>query len=439
VLERGHELALAGALGALDPDQQTSPRALADAVEVASRVRRFAIGRGGEKDPLAERAADVARRGVARLAAYAAIHGSHAEVPIARALPHVPLEEAGTLGKAVECPSEEGSLDARLEVMESEPLPVGGAVRSCWDAFASSLAQTVQAVGSAEEHARLLLAAAERPHRQALAISLADRLRERVDLKPSGAIRLADGLGAQRATRAIVFAALLRAVHIGRPSAADAPRLAAWIGVQRDADGGYGSALATRSAVRALLAEGAVSGAPSKVVVEASGERREVEVAASAQVIVPLPDTATKASVRVRGAGVVARFERPVLRLWAHPPSAAAGPLQIEAEWPDDAKAGKSGKLVVRLRHGLGRQVTADATIPLPPGAALAAPVEGIRQLQGVLGVRRELDGSELPTVVEIPLRFALPGRFTAPEARARVAFEELGRGIAPARPFKVE
>jgi hypothetical protein len=69
----------------------------------------------------------------------------------------------------------------------------------------------------------------------------------------------------------------------------------------------------------------------------------------------------------------------------------------------------------------------------------LAEPVSGIRQVQGTLIVRAELDSSRLPFLLGIPLRFGLPGRVTVPEARARIAFEDLPRSIAPARPLRIE
>jgi hypothetical protein len=271
-----------------------------------------------------------------------------------------------------------------------------------------------------------------------LATALAERLRERVALKPSGAIRLPDELTARRAARATVFAALLRSIHLGKSAVADAEKLAAFVGVQRDADGGYGSPLATRAVVRALLAEGPPVKDPSHVHFEVAGEARDLEVPPSAHLVVPLPAGATSVSLRVKGPGVVARFERPVLRLWSHPPSDAASAVHVEATWPEDAGAGRSGTLRLRLRHALGRTVTADVTVPLPPGATLAEPVTGVRQVQGVLTLRRGLDAGDAPTVIELPLRFALEGRFTVPEARARVAFEEMPRAVVPARPFAV-
>src|SRR5262245_61321482 len=83
--------------------------------------------------------------------------------------------------------------------------------------------------------ARAFLALADRPHRASVAATLIDRLREKVSLRPSGAITLPEGSARDRAARAVVFAALLRGVRAGTPGPAPAPadRLAAWIGVQR--------------------------------------------------------------------------------------------------------------------------------------------------------------------------------------------------------------
>ncbi len=438
VLERGWEQALAGALESLDPDEQASPRAMADAIEVASRLRRWAIARGGEKDPLAERAAEIARRATGRLAVYAAISRDIARTPIARALPFAPAKEVALLGKAAECPEEAGSFDARLEALEAEPPVINGTAKPCWDAFVTNTAEAVQATGDAEDMARLVLAVIERPQRQVLAVALADRLRERVALKPSGAILLADDLAARRSARATVFAALLRSIHAGKAGAADADRLAAFVGVQRDVDGSYGSPQATRAVVRALLAEGPSLQASSQVKVESDGVTRDLEVLPAAHLVLPLPASATRVRVRVKGPGIVARFERPVLRLWSSPPPDGSSPLHVEALWPEEARAGRGGTLRLRLRQTLGRPITADLTVPLPPGVTLAEPVNGVRQVQGVLSIRRALDGSELPQVIELPLRFALAGRFTAPEVRARVAFEEMARAVAPARPLVV-
>ena len=70
------------------------------------------------------------------------------------------------------------------------------------------------------------------------------------ELRPSGGVTLPAAVSKDRASRALVFAALLRVASIGK-SAATPDKLAAWLRVQRDVQGGYGSSLATLAAVRA--------------------------------------------------------------------------------------------------------------------------------------------------------------------------------------------
>jgi hypothetical protein len=76
--------------------------------------------------------------------------------------------------------------------------------------------------------------------------------------------------------------------------------------------------------------------------------------------------------------------------------------------------------------------------VPLPPGAVLAEPVSGVRQVQGALYVTTQLDSDPLPRVFEIPLRFALPGTVTFPEAVGRIDDDELPPTRAPARPLAI-
>src|SRR5207249_2934163 len=158
-----------------------------------------------------------------------------------------------------------------------------------------------------------------------------------------------------------------RAIHFGNAgNVASADRLAAWIGVQRDADGGYGSPLATRMVVRALLAEGPALKETSRVKIASGNFKREIDVAPSAHLVLSLPANATKVNVEVKGPGVIARFERPVLRLWSSPPDENKSPLHIEAIWPKDLKAGTSATLLLRVRNGFGTSETIDTTLPLP-------------------------------------------------------------------------
>ena len=131
----------------------------------------------------------------------------------------------------------------------------------------------------------------------------------------------------------------------------------------------------------------------------------------------------------------MARLERPALRLWSHPPDAAESPLELDVAWPADARAGTTGVVSVSVRHTRGRATTVDVRLPLPPGVSLAEPVAGVRQVQGVLLVRRTMvadAGCRWRSIC--PLRFGLAGTVTVPEARASVAFEEVPRAVAPAR-----
>ncbi|WP_437593378.1 alpha-2-macroglobulin family protein [Sorangium sp. So ce1000] len=440
VVERGLAGALTAALEAMDPDRLSSAAAMADAVEVAALVGRWAAARGGDGAPLVARAEDIGRRAVGRLLAYKA---SKKDVvfwpPELRARTFAPAAVAEELPKIdARCPPEPMQPTAALDALEVEPSPAGGAVNACWDALVTRTLDEVIRGGDRVVLARVLLALAERPHRAALAANVADRLRAWVALLPTGGITLPPGQAEDRSARAVVYAALLRASGLGR-SAAPPAKLLGWVGVQRDVRGGYGAPASTLAVVRALLAHGGEGRGPARVSVTSGGARRDVEVGPSGRLVVPLDAGATEVEVAAAGPAVVARLERPALRRWSRPPTAAASPMQVEISWPKRPRAGTTGKLGVSLRHTLGRPVEVDVRIPLPPGVSLAAPLGGVRQVNGVLALRAPLEASRLSTLVEIPVRFALAGKVTAPEAQARVAQEELPRAVVPARPIVIE
>ncbi|MCC6555919.1 MAG: hypothetical protein IT372_23410, partial [Polyangiaceae bacterium] len=328
--------------------------------------------------------------------------------------------------------------DEALDALDAEPASAAGAAEACWDAFVTDTTAAAQRDGDRVRLARAVLALAERPHRAAAAAALADRLRQAVSLGASGGVALPPHQAGDRAARAIVYAALLRAAGLGKSAAAPA-RLSAWLAVQRDPRGGYGSASATRAAVRALLSQPDGPPGPTRVTIVAGSTRREVEVGSSARVVVPLDPAAVRVEVSAAGPGVAARLERPVLRLWSSPPDDAASPVHMAVAWPERPRAGKTGTLAVSLQHGLDRPVSIDARIPLPPGVSLARPVNGVSQIQGTLVVRADMAAARQPKRLEIPVRFALAGKLTAPEARARVAFQDLAHAVAPARPLRVE
>jgi hypothetical protein len=438
VLERGFDRAVTGALESLDPDRLASPGAMADAIEIGGRACRWAIARGGERDPLAERAGEVAKRATGKLAVYAKLNAAASRLAVARAQVWAPAAVVKILGKTAECPDNAGTLADRIDALDAEPPPAGGSSKACWDAFVANTVDSATSLGDVVDLARVVLALAERPHRVFLASALAERLREGVSLEPSGAISLEHSLASRRSARAIVFSSLMRSIRLGKRSVASADKLATWVLVQRDAQGGYGSSEATRSVVRALLAEGAERSESSRVIVKVDGTKREVDVPPSAHLTIPLDPKTTKVDLEVKGQGVVARFERPALRLWSHPPDESESALHVEATWPAKPHAGKTGTLRLLVRHSLSRAITVDLRIPLPPGVSLAEPVHDVRQVQGALTVRRGVEATERPTAIEIPVRFGLGGRVTAPEVVARVAFEEGPRAIAPARPLMI-
>jgi hypothetical protein len=438
VLERGIDRPLAAALEAMEPDRLRSREALADAIEVAARVARWATAKQGDGSALAARATEVLGRARGRLAVFG---GQEDGVPQwlldNRLRAWVPPDGAPRARAA--CPPDEARSKGSLRVIEGEPAPESGSALACWDALVASAADDAQSHGDPVELARTFLAIADRPHRAALAATLLERLREKVALRPSGAIALPEAMAKDRSSRAVVYAALLRGARTVTPSPAPPDRLAAWIGVQRDADGGYGSALATREVVRALLDSGVEEQGTSRVVVVAGKQRHELTVPPSARVELMLDPSIVSVALEVEGPGLVARLERPVVRLWSVASPAPESPLHLSVAWPSDARAGRNGVVSISIRHTRGRPTPVDVRIPLPAGVSLASRVQGVRQLQGVLIVRRLLDASGLATQVDVPVRFALAGVVMVPEARAFVAFEEVPRALTPARRLVVQ
>jgi hypothetical protein len=136
--------------------------------------------------------------------------------------------------------------------------------------------------------------------------------------------------------------------------------------------------------------------------------------------------------------GVVARTERSMLRSFLHAIDPGASPVHLQVEAPAAPTAGSTALLHVSVRHDLARHADIVVRAPLPPGAALAEHIEGIRQVQGALYLRASLAADPLPRVFAIPLRFGLSGRVTMPEIVARIDDEELAPARAPARPLVI-
>ncbi len=454
-LERGNASAIEAALAALDPDTIVSLDGLSYAEEAAARIQKWAVAQRGESDPLAVRAGDAVRRSIGRL--LARIEARRAGLPSAstnmamnmnaggvwssqrRALRWAPPDLVSSVAKVDDCPPDlpASVMETGLAVLEAEPSSADGVIQACWDSAVTSVVETVTESGDRAALARAVLALAERPQRAALAASLAEKLRSWTALRPSGGVTLSPATSKDRASRALVFAALLRSASIGKPSVATPDKLAAWLRVQRDVQGGYGSPLATLAAVRALINQPAEAQEVTKVSIVADGVTKEVVVHANETVTVPLGAKVLAVDLESTGPGVVARLARPGLRLWSSPPDTTSSPIALDVQWPEQPKAGVKQVLRILASSRASRYLNIDVRIPLPPGAALAEGGTRARQIQGQIVVRTRLDADGTSTPLELPIRFGLAGKFTIPEARARTD-EDAAPTIAAARPIRI-
>jgi hypothetical protein len=433
VLERGYAEPLAAALDALEPERISAPTSLVDVMETARRVHRWAVTQQNARArSLATISEAMERRALGRYRALTAARktddGAEAsnDVDGARiiALGHGPPK------RALVCP-EHGSGDPRL--LDIEPSP-GPSVPPCWGAMVTDTLAVLERSSSPVGIARGVLAAADRPHRMHNARLLADHLRRTVRLRSNGEMSGA----LDRADRALVYAALLRAGNMGTVTATP-ETLFAGLAKLRDAVGGYGSPSATAAVARALLSSQLAGHGASRVVIT-TGEGstpRSVDVAEGAFVSVALPADARAVHLETAGPGLVARLERPALRAFTHPPPPGASAVKVETVWPSDAQAGKTGTLRLVLSQSRAGSETVDTRVPLPPGVSLASSgTRGVHQMQGRLLVRWATPSTG--TFVDIPVRFGLRGRFTAPEVSARLADETSGIATGPAQTLVV-
>lgn len=474
VLERGYDDAVAAALESLEPERQRSPHSLVDALEGGLRVARWATTKDKPRHrALAEIAQASADRALGRfnvITKAGGVQSTGVSAPSmwalrtrAALLTRQPLPPAEQDGKGVDlCPPDHADVHAASssraladdeEVLDLEPVP-SAAVPPCWGAYVSAATRALSRESDPERLASALVALADRPHHSAVTANLADRLRTLVKLDgggemdlrgtPAGTSRNArtPGNQADRARRATIYAALLRTQRFGKKVASD-DVLFGKIAALRDVNGGYGASGATVAVLRALLSSQLEGRGPSRVHVRVvksstnpSAFDRDVDVPESGFVVVALPASTLDVTVKVNGPGLVARVERPVLRLWTRPPPPQESPVGLEIKWPKDAVAGATGMLEVHLRHSLEGSVEVDARVPLPPGVTLGAPTKGATQLQGVLVVREPVDRGG--SVMEIPVRFGLAGKVTVPEATARIARSSSAAATAPARPLAI-
>lgn len=445
VLERGYDDAIAAALDSLEPERQTSTLALVDALEASTRIERWATQRSTPRHrALAAIAKGIAERSLGRFEAYAKLDEAArgADAPGAwtlRARVHALTKRPrrGPVGRAA-AESDGGLCPPPAEAaLDAEPAPAPSPL-PCWGAYVSNAARELETSRDPAALASAVLALAERPHRATAAKQLVERLRRLARLQPTGDVDVPGDR--TRAAYALVYAALLRAQKLGDSSASQ-DALFGKLAALRDVTGGYGSSSATLGVVRALLASrleghGATR---ARVRVARPGQGvldRRVDVPANGFVDVALPAGALDVRIETEGPGLVARLERPVLRAWTHPPPPQQSPVNVAIVWPAEARAGGTGTLRVMLRQDSEDAREIDVRVPLPPGVKLAAPTNGVREIQGVLGIRESV--ARTGAVVEVPLRFGLAGKLTVPEAYARLTRQASAPATAPARTLVV-
>jgi hypothetical protein len=165
---------------------------------------------------------------------------------------------------------------------------------------------------------------------------------------------------------------------------------------------------------------------------------RDIEVPFGTTTSMNLDAGTINVAVQSTGPGLLAQIRAPVVRSWKAPPPPGASPLSLNTLWPSLPRRHQPDVLKLIFAHRVGRDVTVRARIPLPPGATLAQETTDVRQVRGALHVTTHLTGSAGPTIVDVPLHFALSGRLTVPEATAYLASEEAPPAYAPARPLTI-
>ena len=460
VLERGYDDAIADALNSLEPESQTSAHALLDAYEASMRIQRWATTKasGASNDrhrAIGSIADGIAQRALGRHQSYAELDklSGDTAAPSRWALwmRHIALAKPPKKDKPSkddvevreQCPPAWSKVQSSWgggafvdddEILEVEPAP-GPTVPACWPAFVNNATNALMTDGDPEHLARALMALAERTHRAPVAAALADRLRKIVKIDADAEIDLGKAAKNDRARQAIVYAALLRTHALGT-SKTTPEAIFGKLAVLRDAKGGYGSSSATLAVVRALVSSELEGKGSTHVRIRANGVDRELDLGGSGSAIVPLPDATLDVAIVTTGPGLVARLERPVLRLWSRPPPPQESPVAIELTWPTEAKAGSTSSIRIVLKHGRNEPTEIDARVPLPPGVTLGAPTNRAGQMQGVLTLRTKVDQT---STIEVPLRFGLSGAMKAAEASARFTRSTSAPAIAPARSILVQ
>ena len=458
VLERGIAPLLAAALDSLQSDHLAGERAFADALEIFVRVRAWAIVRGGEGHALAVRARELARqvperanmlrerRKTERESEQPLLARGQFWQPIANPPDHSPSDKPDKGHTDAKCPpGKTPQISEAFDWLDIAPRTERRTESACWAALRTTLINQLSSEKDPLILARAVLSFMESPSQTAVAAALAERLAAAASTRSDGTLVLPAGLAGDRSARAIVLTALVRSAKLragGQPSTASSlwPRLL----VERDGNGGYGSAEATRQVVRALLEAGTTSPSPATIrytELSAKGKpiaQKDLNLAADSTLTLQLPPDAAGVRIESSTPGLLARAQRPLFRSYFLPADPSQSPVHLDLAMPKAPSKEGLADLQVNLRHDLDRSVSIMVRIPLPPGAALAEKVDNMWQVQGAIFVRTSLDSDSLPRVIPIPLRFALAGTVTMPEATARVTDDDVPLARAPARPLTI-
>jgi len=437
-IEGGTREALLASLASLEPDRLGTGDALADAIEVATRVELFAKEDGDTGDDLVARAKGAKERARGRLAALQ-LGKASSENRRAYLFTDVPGVERPALpcgDGSSETPN--GRVEYDMQVLESEPADIDGASAACWTSVAESVKREVMKDVDPVAMARLVSAFSERSHHREDARLLGARLAREVSLDTAGRITLSGEHAGRRESRARVYAALLRASANGAAIPASKDVLVGWLLVQRDAGGGFGSPMATRMAVGAIVAETSRRDPVSKPERasrvafaqaldedgDALGPELRFDLSGRARRVEALSLDPRTAAVRVRGpaGGALVRLEQDILVTGQPSSEVLSSAMRLDVAWPRDARAGKTGSIDVKLWTTVDRARRSVVTIPLPPGVSLAETTAGVRAVPGALLWEGMADLDDAPIPAHIPVRFALAGDFAVPEASAKPA-----------------
>ena len=425
---------------ALEDTAGSSADELADIADASARLERHLRSRSDAENPLADRLELVEKAARARVSQD--LTENDALSYSLRGRLAGPSDSATGKGN---CPP--GNLPvvgaALATALDAEPTPKAGVVLACFTELAARGVKELSSEGKPDELARGIVAFATRPHRASELGALREKLLAKV--RPAADGRL-DYPGASRASRALVHAALILSANESTAKSESDLHLA-WLLVQRDSRGSFGSAAATRAALLAILdlgVEDELSSSDVEIDFGEAGTKR-VQVPAGQSLSLLVPDSADELSVSTDHA-ILAEVSRNYLRPFAVAPSEAEGSVRVSIRFPSapvcppekpcarTLTQGDVGNLVVTLlaKEALASQTRVDATIPLPPGVVLAEPQEGVRQVQGTLRINRSIGATE--QVLAIPLRFNLAGTFVAREAEVRSVDDQQPPSITRSR-----